>query len=58
MEGEGSFEHCERNVVYLVVSGAESKKVIKAVREADENAFIDVVKTQQLSGKFYQKPAD
>ena len=58
LEGEGSFEHCERNVVYSVVSGAESKKVIKAVREADENAFIDVVKTQQLSGKFYQKPAD
>ena len=58
LEGEGSFEHCERNVVYSVVSGAESKKVIKAVREAAENAFIDVVKTQQLSGKFYQKPAD
>ncbi|MGN0376683.1 MAG: YitT family protein [Suilimivivens sp.] len=58
LEGEGSFEHCERNVVYSVVSGAESKKVIRAVKEADEKAFIDAIKTQQLLGKFYQKPAD
>lgn len=58
LEGEGSFEHCERKVVYSVVSGAESKKIIKVVREADGDAFIDAVKTQQLSGRFYQKPAD
>lgn len=58
LEGQGSFEHCERNVVYSVVSGAESKKVIRAVKEVDEQAFINAVKTQQLSGRFYQKPAD
>jgi uncharacterized membrane-anchored protein YitT (DUF2179 family) len=58
LEGEGSYEHCERNVVYSVVSGAESKKVIRAVKEADGKAFINAVKTQQLSGRFYQKPAD
>ncbi len=58
LAGEGSFEHCERNVVYSVVSGAESKKVIRAVKEADDKAFINAVKTQQLSGRFYQKPAD
>ncbi|MGN1179641.1 MAG: YitT family protein [Suilimivivens sp.] len=58
LEGEGSFEHCERNVVYSVVSGAESRKVIRAVKEADEKAFIDAIKTRQLLGKFYQEPVD
>ncbi len=58
LEGEGSYKHCERNVVYSVVSGAESKKVIRAVRQVDGHAFINVVKTQQLSGRFYQKPEE
>ena len=54
LEGEGSFEHCERNVVYSIVSAAQSKRVIKAVREADPDAFINEVKTQKLIGWFYQ----
>ncbi len=58
LEGEGSYEHCERNVVYSVVSSAESKRVIRAIRQADNGAFINVVKTQQLSGRFYQKPEE
>lgn len=28
LEGEGSYEHCERNVVYSVVSSAESKRAL------------------------------
>lgn len=58
LEGEGSYRHCERNVVYSVVSRDESKKVIQAVREADQGAFINAVKTEQLSGRFYQKPTE
>lgn len=58
LEGEGSFEHCERNVVYSVVSSAETKKVIRAIREVDSKAFINVIKTQELLGHFYQKPEE
>lgn len=54
LEGEGSYEHCERNVVYSIVSAAESKHVIKVIREADPDAFINEMKTQKLSGRFYQ----
>lgn len=58
LQGEGSYELEERNMVYSVVSSAESKHVIKAVREVDEHAFINAIKTSQLSGRFYQKPED
>ena len=54
LEGEGSYEHCERNVVYSVVSAAESKKVMAVIRETDPAAFINEVRTQTLSGRFYQ----
>lgn len=58
LEGEGSYGHCERNVVYSVVSSAESKKVIRVIRNADPAAFINEVKTQKLSGYFYQPKED
>lgn len=58
LEGKGAYEHCERNVVYSVVSREEVKKVAQAVRKADEGAFINEVKTDELSGRFYQKPTD
>lgn len=56
LEGEGSYAHCERNMVYSVVSSAESKKVIRAVKEADPGAFINAIRTEQLSGRFFQQP--
>ena len=58
LEGEGSYEHCERNVVYSVVSRAEYKRVIRAVKEVDSKAFINTMKTEQLDGRFYQKPTE
>lgn len=54
LEGKGSYEHCERNVVYSVVSAAESKKVIRVIRQADPEAFINEMKTEKISGRFYQ----
>lgn len=56
IEGEGSYENNERKIVYSVVSSAESKVVTRAVREADPEAFVNVIKTEQVSGKFYLKP--
>ncbi len=58
LEGEGSYEHCERNVVYSVVSAAQSKKVVNAVKSTDPEAFINEVKTQRLRGNFYQPKED
>lgn len=56
LEGEGSYEGRQRSIVYSVVSSAESEKVIRRVKEIDPKAFVNVMKTQQISGRFYQKP--
>lgn len=58
LEGEGSYEHHERNVVYSVVSGEESKKVLRAIKKADPDAFVNMFKTEELSGSFYQRPTE
>lgn len=56
LDGEGSFKHHERKVVYSVVSSAESKHIINAIRKTDPSAFINVIKTEQISGHFYHRP--
>ena len=56
IDGEGSYEHCERNIVYSVVSSEECDKVVFAVKKADEKAFVNTLRTDQISGHFYQKP--
>lgn len=58
MDSEGSYEGQERQMVYSVVSSAESKKVVEAVKKTDSSAFINVVRTEQLQGKFYHKPQE
>ena len=58
LKGEGSYEGHERHMVYSVVSRAESKMVIQVIRETDPKAFINAVRTEQLSGRFYQKPQE
>jgi len=58
MQGEGSYEGHERSVVYSVVSTDECQRVISAIKEVDENAFINTLKTEQVKGRFYHKPKD
>ena len=55
MEGEGSYEHQERKIVYSVVSSAQSKSIIREVKKADPHAFVNAIKTEQIAGRFYQK---
>lgn len=58
LEGEGSFGHCEKNVVYSVVDKPQVKKVVKAIKEIDPGAFVNEVRTERLAGNFYQKPEE
>lgn len=58
LEGEGSYAHQERDIVYSVVSKEEGKAVIAAVKEADASAFINAIRTEELAGRFYQRPTE
>ena len=58
LEGEGSHDHDERKVIYSVVSSSQTRQVIHAVKEVDGQAFINLIRTQELAGRFYQPPKD
>ena len=56
LSGEGSYEHEKRKVVYSVVSKEESREVIEAVKKADQAAFVNAMRTEELAGRFYYRP--
>lgn len=58
MEGQGSYEHHERKIIYSIVSSNEVNKVISAVRATDPSAFVNVLKSERVSGNFYRVPKD
>lgn len=58
IDGEGSFEHGQKHIVYSVVARADSREVVKAVKQTDPDAFINVLRTDKLSGYFYYKKED
>jgi len=57
-DGFGSYEKRSRTLLYSVVTASQVKPLIHAIRQIDEEAFINVLKTDQINGRFYQKPFD
>ena len=56
--GTGLYNGEPRSMIYSVISGDEAKHVTKQVRQADPHAFINILKTDQVAGNFYQRPHD
>lgn len=54
LTGEGSYRKSEEKIIYSVVSATEAAAVIRMIRQTDPDAFINEMKTQKLSGRFYQ----
>lgn len=57
-EGTGSYENQERSMVYSVVSSDEVKLVMRKIRESDPRAFVNVIRTDHMTGHFFQKKED
>lgn len=57
-KGLGSYEKVERVLLYSVVAANEVSGLIGAIKKIDEKAFINVLKTEQLNGRFYQRRKD
>lgn len=56
LDGQGSYEQCSRYIVYSVVSSSESKIIMREVRKMDPHAFINLLPTEEISGRFYLQP--
>ena len=57
-KGVGCFQGAERNMLYSVVSSEEVSKVLSVIKETDPHAFVNVIKTEQIGGWFYNRPND
>lgn len=53
--GTGCYSHENRTIIYSVVSREEAKILVKKVKDSDPSAFINVIKTDYINGRFYHK---
>ena len=58
IKGEGCYMKQECNILYSVVGRDEVRKVLNRVRETDPAAFVNMIRTESLAGRFYQRPND
>ncbi|MCQ2592248.1 MAG: YitT family protein [Treponema sp.] len=56
--GKGCFQGTEHPMVYSVVSGSESGKLEKQIRLADPEAFINVIRSKSIVGRFFKRSLD
>lgn len=58
IKGQGCYMKRECDILYSVVGRDEVRKVLNRVRETDPAAFVNMIRTESLSGRFYQRPND
>ncbi|SFB71914.1 YitT family protein [Butyrivibrio sp. YAB3001] len=58
IDGEGSYGHCDKKIVYSIVSAADTRKLIPAIKELDPKAFVNSIRTEEIMGNFYMRPRD
>lgn len=56
IEGTGCFEGTTRHILYSVVGREQVDIVIAEIKKIDPKAFINVINTEQINGRFYKKP--
>jgi uncharacterized membrane-anchored protein YitT (DUF2179 family) len=56
--GRGHYENSERVMLYSVVSAPEVNSLVAGIKKIDSGAFINVIKTVEVGGRFYRRPKD
>ena len=56
--GKGCYQGTEHSMLYSVVSGSESGNLEKQIRLADPNAFINVIRSKSIVGRFFKRNLD
>ncbi len=57
-KGRGFYLNKEQNLVYSVIGSEQVPKIIKAIKDIDEHAFINVQKSDLITGNFYRRPTE
>lgn len=57
-QGIGCYEGRERTLIYSVINSEAKHQLIPLIRAIDEHAFINIVKTEELDGRFHDIPHD
>lgn len=58
IKGIGCYRKKECNILYSVVGRDEVRRVLNSVKKTDPQAFVNMIRTESLSGRFYQRPND
>ncbi|RGO14711.1 YitT family protein [Coprobacillus cateniformis] len=58
IEGKGCYLKENKSMLYTVVGADEVKDVIQFVKERDSQVFINIVKSEGVTGRFYQEPIE
>ena len=54
----GSYTHNNYKMVYSVISGADVKIALQAVKDVDPDAFVNSIHSSEIRGNFYMRPKD
>ena len=55
LDGTGCYSGDNTAMIYSVVSREEAKLLVKKVAEVDPHAFVNIIKTDFINGRFYYK---
>lgn len=58
VEGVGLYNGAPCVIIYSVVAGSQVRRLSRKVHQADPKAFVNVIRTEKLSGNFYRSPRD
>ena len=58
LEGTGLYNGQPCVMLYTVVTNSQVRQLAKNVRQVDPNAFVNVMRTEKLMGRFYRIPRD
>lgn len=58
IHAHGHFSNSDTTMLYTVVNSFQYRNVVAIVKSVDEHAFINVQKTAEVYGNYYQKPLD
>ena len=57
-QGIGCYEEKEKTLIYSVINTEAKRQLIPMIRSIDPHAFTNIVKTEELEGRFHNTPND